>query len=245
MPFLRRLVVAMLCLAPTAALAQAFPTKTISMIVPFAPGGTTDVLARIVAEAMGRDLGHNVIVENIAGAGGRTGTERVIRAEADGYTILFGNMGPVAASKSLFKDQRYDPRTDLKAIGIVADVPMVVAASKASGIADLKTLLAQIRENGMGVTFGDGRLRIDRRHGAAPAPAPDQPQGDDRLLSRLRPGDPGSRRRLRQRGHRPDGDTASDPQRRRRERAGSERAAAPAAGPRHPDLCGSGASSST
>ena len=141
-------------LAPLAASAQAYPTRPITMIVPFAPGGTTDVLARIVAEAMGKELGQNVLVENVGGAGGRTGTERVIKAQADGYMILFGNMGPMAASKALFKDQRYDPRTDLAAIGLVADVPMVLAVSKASGVMDLKGFLARMREKGDAITFG-------------------------------------------------------------------------------------------
>jgi len=141
-------------LASFSSVAQTYPTRPISMIVPFAAGGTTDVLARIVAEAMGQQLGQNVIVENIGGAGGRTGTERVIRAAPDGYTILFGNMGPMAASKALFKDQRYDPRSDLAPIGLVSDVPMVIAASKKSGVTDLKTFVARMKEKGDAVTFG-------------------------------------------------------------------------------------------
>ncbi|POR50972.1 tripartite tricarboxylate transporter substrate-binding protein [Bosea psychrotolerans] len=141
-------------LAPAAASAQTYPTRPVTMIVPFAPGGTTDILARIVAETMGRELGQNVLVENVGGAGGRTGTERVVKAQADGYIILFGNMGPMAASKALFKDQRYDPRSDLAPIGLVSDVPMVLAASKASGVTDLKGLLARMREKGEAVTFG-------------------------------------------------------------------------------------------
>lgn len=103
---------AMLALAPATAQTQTYPTRPVTMLVPFAAGGTTDVLARILAEEMGRVLGQNVIVENVGGAGGRTGTERVIRGEPDGHTILFGNMGPMAASRALFKVQRYDPRSD-------------------------------------------------------------------------------------------------------------------------------------
>jgi tripartite-type tricarboxylate transporter receptor subunit TctC len=143
-----------LTLASFSSTAQTYPTRPITMIVPFAPGGTTDVLARIVAEAMGQQLGQNVIVENVGGAGGRTGTERVIRVTPDGYTILFANMGPMAASKALFKDQRYDPRTDLAPIGIVSDVPMIIAASKKSGVTDLKTFLGRMKEQGVAVTFG-------------------------------------------------------------------------------------------
>lgn len=143
---------AFLAVAPSTA--QTYPTRPITMLVPFAPGGTTDVLARVLAEEMGKSLGQKVVVENVGGAGGRTGTERVIKGEPDGYTILFGNMGPMAASKALFKDQRYDPRTDLAPIGIVADVPMVMAASKKSGVADLKAFMARIKADGDKVTFG-------------------------------------------------------------------------------------------
>ena len=158
----RRLAVSLLALAPALvvalptlpAAADTYPSRPITMVVPFAPGGTTDVLARIVAEAMEKSLGQNVLVENVGGAGGRTGTERVVKATPDGYTILFANMGPMAASRALFKDQRYDPRTDLAPVGLVADVPMVMAASKKSGITDLKSFIALIKEKGDGVTFG-------------------------------------------------------------------------------------------
>lgn len=141
-----------LAIAP--ATSQAYPERPVTMLVPFAPGGTTDVLARVLAEEMGKSLGQKVIVENVGGAGGRIGTERVIKGESDGYTILFGNMGPMAASTALFKDQRYDPRTDLAPIGLVADVPMVIAASKKSGVADLKAFMARIKADGDKVTFG-------------------------------------------------------------------------------------------
>lgn len=146
--------VAILAFAAGPVAAQAYPNRPVTMLVPFAAGGTTDVLARILAEAMGKELGQNVTIENIGGAGGRIGTERVIKGSADGYTILFANMGPMAAASALFKDQRYDPRTDLKPIGLVADVPMVIAASKKSGIADLKSFIAKIKTEADKVTFG-------------------------------------------------------------------------------------------
>jgi tripartite-type tricarboxylate transporter receptor subunit TctC len=155
-PVKKRFIIAaaILAAAVAPAAAQNYPSRPVTMLVPFAPGGTTDVLARIVAEAMGKDLGQNVIVENVGGAGGRIGTERVINGTPDGHTILFGNMGPMAASKALFKDQRYDPRTDLAPIGVVADVPMVMAASKKSGVTDLKTFVAKMKADGDKVTFG-------------------------------------------------------------------------------------------
>lgn len=143
---------ATLAIAPVAA--QGYPNRPVTMLVPFAPGGTTDVLARILAEEMGKALGQNVIVENVGGAGGRSGTERVTRGEPDGYMVLFGNMGPMAASRALFKDQRYDPRTDLAPIGLVADVPMVMAVSKKSGFTDLRTFVTRVKAQGDKVTFG-------------------------------------------------------------------------------------------
>lgn len=143
---------ASLAIAPVAA--QGYPNRPVTMLVPFAPGGTTDVLARILAEEMGKALGQNVVVENVGGAGGRSGTERVTRGEPDGHMVLFGNMGPMAASRALFKDQRYDPRTDLAPIGLVADVPMVMAVSKKSGVTDLRAFVTRVKAQGDKVTFG-------------------------------------------------------------------------------------------
>lgn len=134
--------------------AQTYPNKTISIVVPFAAGGTTDILARIVGEGLSRNLGQSVIVENVGGAGGRTGTERVVRAAPDGYTILLGNMGPMAASRGLFRETRYNPKTDLQPIGLVAVVPMVLAVSKASGITNLKDMITQVRAKGEAFSFG-------------------------------------------------------------------------------------------
>lgn len=137
-----------------AALAQDYPSGPVTMIVPFAPGGTTDVLARIVAPAMAAHLGQNVLVENVGGAGGRIGTQQVIRAEPDGQVIVFGNMGPLAAAMGVFNDMEYDPRTDLAPVGLVADVPMVLAASKASGVETLEAFVEKLRAEGEAVNFG-------------------------------------------------------------------------------------------
>lgn len=137
-----------------AALAQDYPSGPVTMIVPFAPGGTTDVLARIVAPAMAAHLGQNVLVENVGGAGGRIGTQQVIRAEPDGQVIVFGNMGPLAAAMGVFDDMEYDPRTDLAPVGLVADVPMVLAASKASGVETLEDFVEKLRAEGEAVNFG-------------------------------------------------------------------------------------------
>ncbi len=147
-------VVAAFAGAVAVAGAQDYPSGPVTMVVPFAPGGTTDVLARIVAPAMAAHLGQNVLVENVGGAGGRIGTQQVIRAEPDGQVITFGNMGPLAAAMGVFDDMDYDPRTDLAPVGLVADVPMVLAASKASGVETLDAFIEKLRAEGEAVNFG-------------------------------------------------------------------------------------------
>lgn len=114
------------CLSPQATSAQAYPKRPITMIVPFAAGGATDVIARILSEAMSRELGQPILVENVAGAGGTTGSLRAKQAEADGYTLLTGHMGTHASSFGLYVTPRYDPRSDFEPIGLVASAPIVL-----------------------------------------------------------------------------------------------------------------------
>jgi tripartite-type tricarboxylate transporter receptor subunit TctC len=136
---------AVLAWAPASVRAESFPVRPVTFTVPYAPGGTTDVLARIVGQAMGADLGQTVVVENVGGAGGTVGTQRVTRADPDGYTLSFGNMGSLAANVSLYPKLRFDPREDLVPVGLVATVPMVVSVSKASGIPDLPAFVAKLK----------------------------------------------------------------------------------------------------
>ena len=147
-------IAAGLVLAAASALAQGYPTRPITFVVPYAPGGTTDVLARIVGKAMGTQLGQTIIVENTSGAGGSTGTQRVVRADPDGYTLAFGNMGSLAANVSLYPHLKFDPRTDLVPVGLVSTVPMVLSVSKKSGVTDMAGFLRKLREAGGGVNFG-------------------------------------------------------------------------------------------
>jgi tripartite-type tricarboxylate transporter receptor subunit TctC len=121
-------------------------------VVPYAAGGTTDVLARIVGKAMSADLGQTVIVENAGGAGGTVGTQRVVRAEPDGYTLSFGNMGSLAANVSLYPKLSFDPRKDLAPVGVVAIVPMVLSVSKKSGVRDVPGFVQKLRTGN--VNFG-------------------------------------------------------------------------------------------
>lgn len=103
----------------------AFPLKPITMVVPYAPGGSTDVLARLLAEAMARDLGQAVVVENLGGAGGTIGTAKVVRAPNDGHTVLLHNMG-IAIAPALYPKLSFDVTKDLEPITLAGDVPMIL-----------------------------------------------------------------------------------------------------------------------
>src|SRR3712207_2725321 len=112
-----------LSLAPGAA--QTYPTRTITMVVPFAAGGSTDVVARIIAQKMSEGLGQQVIVENVAGAGGSTGAARVAKAEPDGYTILMGTVATHALNPLMLKRKPYDAVTDFTPVSLLVLVPNV------------------------------------------------------------------------------------------------------------------------
>src|SRR5206468_8094480 len=102
-----------------------YPSRTITIVVPFAAGGPTDTVTRLVAEAMQRDLGQQIIVENVGGAGGTLGAGRVAKAEPDGYTLLLHHIG-MATSLSLYHSLPYNPRESFAPIGLVTEVPMTL-----------------------------------------------------------------------------------------------------------------------
>src|SRR5262245_61973412 len=112
------------------ALAQDYPTRPITAIVPFAPGGPVDTITRIVAENMSRTLGQTIVIENVAGAGGTTGSTRAMRATPDGYTLITGHMGTHAAAVGAYPDLAYDPRTDFEPLALLAGTPTLVYARK-------------------------------------------------------------------------------------------------------------------
>ena len=125
------LLAALTVLAAGPALAQgAIPTSPITVIVPFAAGGPTDVVARLVGEHMSRTLGQQLVVENVGGAGGTTGMTRVAQATPDGYTIGVGNMGTQSAAPALYPNLKYDPATSFAQIGIVNFTPQAIVAKK-------------------------------------------------------------------------------------------------------------------
>jgi tripartite-type tricarboxylate transporter receptor subunit TctC len=117
------------------------------MIVPFAAGGPTDVVARIVADHMSRTLGQQVVVENVAGAGGTTGILRGAQSPPDGYTIMMGHMGTHGAAPAVYPDLKYDPVKDFEPIGLAAGTPIVVVARKDFPAKDLKAFVAYVKAN--------------------------------------------------------------------------------------------------
>lgn len=128
--------------------AEDFPQRPITMVVPFAAGGPTDIVARIVAEQMSRSLGQQVVIENVAGAGGTTGITRAAQAAPDGYTIMMGHMGTHGAAPALFKGLKYDPAASFDPIGMAAGTPIVIVAKKDFPAPDLKGFLAAVKAAG-------------------------------------------------------------------------------------------------
>jgi len=136
------------------ATAQNWPERTITMIVPFAPGGATDGIARIVAEGMSRRLGQTVVVENVGGAGGTLGIAKAKNAAADGYTIALGHFGTHAAAVALYRKLPYDPVADFVPIAWVASASIVLSARKDIPAANLKEFIAYARQQGDKITNG-------------------------------------------------------------------------------------------
>jgi tripartite-type tricarboxylate transporter receptor subunit TctC len=123
---------------------QAYPTRTITIVVPFAAGGPTDTVARLTAEAMSRDLGQTVVIENVGGAGGTLGAGRVAQARPDGYTLLLHHIG-MATIPTLYRRLPYDPINGFEPIGLITDVPMTLVAKKDFPANTLQEAIAVIR----------------------------------------------------------------------------------------------------
>lgn len=117
-----------------------FPNKPLKMIVPFGPGTSTDIVSRVVADALGRSLGQTIVVENKAGAGGTIATEFVARAPADGYTLVMGTVGTHAINKSLYRKLSYDPLRDFAPLGLVGQTPTLLVVSASSPYKTLKDI---------------------------------------------------------------------------------------------------------
>ncbi len=138
-------------------LAQAFPSKPVTLIVPFAAGGPTDTLARNLGAAWGKGLKQTVIIENIGGAGGNIGVTRGARANPDGHTVLIHHIG-MATSQTLYRKLDYNPLTDFEYIGLVADVPMTLIARGNFPAANFKEFLAYIKANNTKLSYANAGL---------------------------------------------------------------------------------------
>jgi tripartite-type tricarboxylate transporter receptor subunit TctC len=161
--------------------AQSYPVRPITLIVPFAAGGGTDVPARIVGDHMSRTLGQQIVVQNVVGAGGTVGSTRVMRADPDGYTIEMGQMGTHAAAVALYPNLAYKPDVDFEPIGLVSGYATVIVARKDFPPKDLKEFVAFVKANsdklnmshaGVGSTFFTTCLLLNSILGAKPASVP-------------------------------------------------------------------------
>jgi len=157
MPHRRSLLAALPALAlPAVAGAQeaAFPNRPLRILLAFAPGGGTDLIARTLANAMGPVLGQPVVVENRPGAGGNVATEAAAAARPDGYTMLMGNHGPMSVNVSLFPNMRVNPEQALEPIGLVADAPLIVVVGPRSRARTFPQLIEEIRAARGNITYG-------------------------------------------------------------------------------------------
>jgi tripartite-type tricarboxylate transporter receptor subunit TctC len=126
---------------------QAYPTRSITMIVPFAAGGPTDVISRIVTGHMAQTLGQSIIIENVVGAGGTTATTRAARAANDGYTLITGHMGTHAAAVPLYPNLAYHPEKDFEPVALLAGTPILILARKDFAPKDLKEFVSYVKTN--------------------------------------------------------------------------------------------------
>jgi tripartite-type tricarboxylate transporter receptor subunit TctC len=148
---------ALLAVALTApAAAQPYPSRPITVVVPFPAGGPSDVVARIVAEHMGKVLGQTMVIENVGGAGGTIGSARVASATPDGYTLLAGSMGSHVAAPVLTPNVRYDPAQAFEAVGPTAHAPAVIVARADFPASDLREFIAFVRKDGAAVKQAHG-----------------------------------------------------------------------------------------
>ena len=134
--------------------AQNYPTRPITMVIPFAAGGPTDVLGRVVGAKMGEILGQQVVIENVTGAGGQTGSKRVADSAPDGYNFVIGTVGTHAQAQTLYKKPLYNSQTDFTPVGLIAQVPIALIARKDLPVKDFKEFVAYAKENQSKMQFG-------------------------------------------------------------------------------------------
>jgi tripartite-type tricarboxylate transporter receptor subunit TctC len=142
--------------AQPARAAEPYPSKPIRLVVPFAPGGGTDIIARLIAQSLGESWGNTVVVDNRTGAGGVIGVQLVAKGIPDGYTMLLASNGPLTYLPALSRKLPYDPERELAPISLVAGQPFVVTASNASGIGSIKELIAQAKSRPGKIGYASG-----------------------------------------------------------------------------------------
>jgi tripartite-type tricarboxylate transporter receptor subunit TctC len=161
---MKKTIYALLLAAATVAVwtppasAEDYPSRTITMVVPYAAGGPSDVVARIMADGMGKALGQTIIIENVGGAGGTIGTARVAVAEPDGYTVLAASMGSLVSAPAVTPNVRYDSEKDFAMVGLTANAPVAVVAKKDFPAADLREFVAYIKAHGDNVKQAHGGI---------------------------------------------------------------------------------------
>ena len=148
------LSLALLALSVIGAQAQNYPSRSTTVIVPFAPGGPADITGRIVADIFSRHLGQQFVVENVGGAGGTTGSLRAARAAPDGYTLVSGHMGTHAAAPALYPNLGYNPETDFEPVGLIAEQPELLAVRKEIPANNLKEFVAYAKANESKLNMG-------------------------------------------------------------------------------------------
>ena len=178
-----------LCGIPRAAHAQEYPTRPITVVVPFPAGGPSDVVARIVAEQMGKVLGQTLVIENVGGAGGTIGSARVASAAPDGYTLLAGSMGSHVSAPVLTPNVKYDSSRDFEPIGFTAHAPAVIVARKDFPADDLRAFLANLKQNGEAVKQAHGGIGASSHMACLLFAAATGTEADVGRLSRYRSGD--------------------------------------------------------
>jgi tripartite-type tricarboxylate transporter receptor subunit TctC len=147
----------LLALSPSLASAQTYPDRTITVVVPFSAGGPTDTVTRLLGEAMSKDLGQQIIVENVGGAGGTLGAAHVAKADPDGYTLLVHHIG-MATSATLYRKLPFNALEDFAYVGLITDVPMVLVARKDFEPGDLKSLVDYVKANKDKVTYANAGI---------------------------------------------------------------------------------------
>src|SRR3954462_14779747 len=163
-----KLMVAAAMLCPVAARAQTYPSRPIMMVVPYAAGGTFDVMGRIIAVRMSELLGQQVVVENTTGAGGIIGVNRVVNAAPDGYTILLGSTGTHAYNQSIYKKRRYDAINDFTPVTLFSEQPMMLEARKDLPSSTIPEFAALLKANGAKMQFGSAGAGSTTHPGCLP-----------------------------------------------------------------------------